>query len=121
MPEMPKFGDPCNGCGFCCIAEQCAVSVGVFGEQELCPALEQGEGRFNCGLMRNAGDYGVGQEWSHDLMTQSFRILLGAGGGCDAGPEATEEQAAQMRAYADKQLEAVPDDVRMLVNLMRGK
>lgn len=45
IQNKPKEGDPCNGCGVCCLSEQCPVSVEVFGNQELCPALEKTDDR----------------------------------------------------------------------------
>lgn len=50
--QKPRFGDACNRCGYCCRNRQCDVSHAVFGDQDLCPALEQyADGTTSCALM----------------------------------------------------------------------
>ncbi|MDH5185228.1 MAG: hypothetical protein OEX12_15200 [Gammaproteobacteria bacterium] len=37
----PKFGDPCNSCGWCCLTEVCSVGVGITGSTKLpCKLLD---------------------------------------------------------------------------------
>lgn len=82
-PEKPPVGHPCNGCGFCCASEPCLVSQGVFGiglDYGPCPALEWGEGRFWCGLLRSPEAYGM--EGAEPLLRQLLGVDIGAG--CDA-------------------------------------
>ncbi|NML61806.1 hypothetical protein HHL21_12085 [Massilia sp. RP-1-19] len=56
--QKPKFGEPCNGCGYCCTMEPCKLA------QEFlrcmtgpCVALETRDGRAICGLVRNPLGY----------------------------------------------------------------
>ena len=52
MPEKPKFGDPCNGCGFCCAVELCSVAEMIFDDNTLpCPLLSFHDGRSWCKLV----------------------------------------------------------------------
>lgn len=75
MLLKPKFGERCNGCGWCCEQEQCLISVEMFGKEPgACRALQYADGRTYCGLVRMA---------SPDLQP-SLAFLLGLGMGCDA-------------------------------------
>lgn len=81
-PCLPKplYGEPCNGCGLCCLAVPCpiaeellSVSVGS------CPALEYEDGRFWCGLIRNAHKHLPGMRdkpWVDEYMRE---FMLGTG------------------------------------------
>lgn len=101
--EKPAEWSPCNSCGLCCIKEQCPVSLGMFGEHSVCPALQPDGDALKCALMIDATPYlpadrqAQGEEW-----TQAIRLVLGAGNGCDSGAELTVEQAelVQGRFYA---------------------
>lgn len=74
-PEKPRFGSPCNGCGFCCAAEQCDISVQVFGAVGApCPAMQFEAGRFYCGVLREAPA----------IVQPLIAYALGIGRGCDA-------------------------------------
>lgn len=86
-PEKPAFGSPCNGCGFCCAAEQCEISLQVFGDVGApCPAMQFEDGRFHCGVLRDAPP----------VVQPLIAYVLGIGRGCDADdpetstPESTE-------------------------------
>jgi hypothetical protein len=74
-PEKPRWGEPCNGCGFCCAAEVCAIGLAIFGKQQPAPALEFDGGRFWCGAVRMAERDGCGP---------LYRMVLGIGMGCDS-------------------------------------
>lgn len=76
-PEKPPKGEACNGCGYCCAAEQCLLSLELFGPVGApCPALEFDvpTRRFYCGVLRDA---------PHSIQP-TIAFLLGAGMGCDA-------------------------------------
>lgn len=41
LPQKPKFGTACNGCGICCALELCEAGKIVFlGASAPCPALK---------------------------------------------------------------------------------
>lgn len=97
--SKPLYSKPCNGCGVCCIAEQCSVSVELFAEKDRCPALEWEQGRYWCGLMRTPGKYGAnlpnfdflaeetglrGGVSLEEINAGYYRTLIGQGRGCDA-------------------------------------
>jgi hypothetical protein len=83
--EKPKKGEACNGCGVCCIAEQCPVSIVVFGEKSLCPALKREDSGYFCDLTRNSGQYlNLDQDWKQEWMNKHFAELIGVGVGCDS-------------------------------------
>jgi hypothetical protein len=51
--DKPAYGDPCNGCGLCCLTGPCEVAreyLHVPGGQP-CPALEYDFGRYWCGML----------------------------------------------------------------------
>lgn len=76
-PEKPKWGDPCNGCGYCCASEVCKIGVQVHGPkvQAPCPSMNFHDGRFWCGVVEKM----AGMEIEFDLM-----LVMGIGFGCDS-------------------------------------
>ena len=117
----PMYGDPCNGCGLCCIAVQCPISVAVFGEASICPALEQAGNSWACGLVRNTAEYVPDiTEWGGKTLTEAFALMLGAGLGCDGSTnEDDEARIAEyrpiMRAKAEQAIAAASEDARVLL------
>ncbi|WP_147019947.1 hypothetical protein [Methylorubrum extorquens] len=97
LPVKPAFGSPCNGCGYCCAQEPCAVArefVGA-GEDGPCPALEREDGRFVCGMIVRPIFYigrAAGLDGAADAAPSAedaaiggqIAEALGAGRGCDA-------------------------------------
>src|ERR1700693_525640 len=98
--QKPKFGESCNGCGYCCNAQPCMLA------QEFlkctagpCVALEIRDGRAICGLVRNPLGYlfkaahpeAIVPVLDAPLDVEESRLLsvdiaaaLGVGVGCDA-------------------------------------
>ncbi len=78
-PEKPKFGQPCNGCGFCCASEVCEIGLGIFGKDTPapCPAMTFKRGRFECGAVNAADKMGPAEGLY-------LRLRLGIGLGCDS-------------------------------------
>lgn len=71
----PKFGERCNGCGYCCLNEQCLISRELFGKEPgPCRALQFEGGRYYCGVVREAPAE----------LQPTIAFLLGLGMGCDA-------------------------------------
>ncbi|MDP4026313.1 hypothetical protein Q8W71_27190 [Methylobacterium sp. NEAU 140] len=87
LPLKPKVGAPCNGCGLCCAAEPCGIArefIGA-GVEGPCPAMEFGEGRFWCGMVRRPGHYlGLPHAWADETIGATIAGMLGTGQGCDA-------------------------------------
>jgi hypothetical protein len=100
----PGLGNACNGCGLCCLAEQCDVSLDLFGTQEVCPALLLKEGKYNCDLVSHPKRYvyrvpieqiwrwmpPVGHEFP-EVVQAHFKLVFGIGFGCDAEFEQEED------------------------------
>ena len=46
-----EYPNPCARCGFCCLAEQCPISIARNGPQEVCQHLSFSEhGQATCGI-----------------------------------------------------------------------
>lgn len=122
-PDKPRYGEPCNGCGMCCIAVQCVVSVGLFGEQSLCPALTQAGNALACGLMIDTAAHVPDvTAWGGKALTEAFSLMIGSGIGCDgqADGEPDDEMArAAMFAKAREKIASASPEARMLVNYFR--
>jgi hypothetical protein len=83
-PEKPPWGEPCNGCGYCCAAELCPVGRAVHGEDHPapCPSMKFRDGRFWCEAVTVAESISP----EHGAF---IRFRLGIGVGCDSrDPEA---------------------------------
>lgn len=90
-PEKPAYGETCNGCGFCCAAEPCAVAKEFLKATEgPCPAMEFSieDSRFYCGMMTRPGYHlGLATDIASHVnrsMGNLFAMMLGAGRGCDS-------------------------------------
>lgn len=105
MIDKPPHGQPCNGCGRCCIEMLCPLALALFGEPEYrqCPALEPDGERFACGLIKHPMVHALKQTLLHgaDAMAKAAAHLVGSGRGCDAqldGEPADEIWRENMRA-----------------------
>lgn len=115
--DKPAEGDPCNGCGLCCIAQVCDLGV-TLGDDRNCRALIQNtDNTFSCGLVLDPYrflDADAVKPWRIiDEMSggnageQALKKMnaegLGAGRGCDSD----DEEAAQIleEAHANWQLD----------------
>jgi len=84
----PRFGEPCNGCGFCCIQEPCDLAR-EFLDCRIgpCRALEYEDGRTYCGLLRRPIHYIAGIADNPALsgpLQARIAFTLAIGSGCDA-------------------------------------
>lgn len=124
LPDKPSYGQPCNGCGLCCIAVQCPVSVALFGEQELCPAIEQAGNAVACGLMINTVNYVPDlPAWGGKALTETFGLIIGSGIGCDgqgADEIVTEEARQSIRDKAAQKIAQASPEAAVLVQYFRG-
>lgn len=58
LPAKPALGAPCNGCGYCCSREPCALAQEFLRcTSGPCVALERQGGKTLCGLVRNPLGY----------------------------------------------------------------
>jgi len=87
MLAKPKYGEPCNRCGQCCIKFPCPVGKLLFQQKTgRCPALEQDGDRFSCGLVANPQKYVPPSAGPVELssLSKAAKVFIDAGGGCDA-------------------------------------
>lgn len=127
----PLFGEPCNGCGFCCMRSLCPIGASVFGDPDPvvrrvfparapCPALtKRDDGSFGCGVIMHPDKYpgteraiqkfGVAQV----IADVSFFLGITSRAGCDAVSDAEEGTRRYKKARAAMQAvhHAIPDDV----------
>lgn len=106
--KKPSFGQACNGCGYCCSEEPCRLAQEFLHcTKGPCIALEQVDGKYSCGLVRNplgylykaanpASDFSPLSEAplseeGHQLSIE-IATALGLGQGCDS---ADDEESAQ--------------------------
>jgi hypothetical protein len=96
-PSKPAAGDPCNGCGVCCLTEPCPLGRVLSGRRTgACAALRWGDGRYRCGALSSPQAL---LEWRlprglHGLVPALARLLarlagrwIAAGRGCDCSLE----------------------------------
>ncbi|MGY4829388.1 hypothetical protein ACVNIS_12490 [Sphaerotilaceae bacterium SBD11-9] len=84
-PSKPAQGEPCNGCGVCCMAEPCPVGLLVSRRREgACAALvwSAPERRYRCGVVSEPQRH-VGVRWMARLLSRAARRWIAAGQGCD--------------------------------------
>ncbi|OWQ93318.1 hypothetical protein CDN99_02195 [Roseateles aquatilis] len=94
-PPKPAIGQPCNGCGVCCLAEPCPLGMVVSLKRTgACRALEwSDEGhQYRCGMLTHPARY-VGlrtlnpEGLLNRLIRRYARRMIAAGIGCDADIE----------------------------------
>lgn len=86
-PPKPAVGEPCNGCGVCCVSEACPVAMVLFLRRHgKCPALQwcDREGRYRCGLV---ADPQAHLSWLPAGLSSWFsrraQRFIASGQGCD--------------------------------------
>jgi len=114
LPKPPA-GDSCNGCGYCCAMQPCALAEEFLAcTVGPCVALEAQGGRTACGLVRNPLGYLF--KAAHPevdvpvlaapvvtaealALSQEIARALGVGRGCDSDDDAESAAwPAQLRA-----------------------
>jgi hypothetical protein len=99
-PHKPALGQPCNGCGVCCLAEPCPLGQLLSRRRTGdCAALrwEPASGLYRCGALRapvevlQAALPVAPGRWLQPLLLPLLRRLAGrwiaAGRGCDCSLE----------------------------------
>ncbi|MBV8618675.1 MAG: hypothetical protein JOY84_07430 [Curvibacter sp.] len=91
-PDRPAFGQPCNGCGQCCLAEPCPLGMLVSRRRHgACAALcwHPGAAQYRCGLLEDPAAL-LGPRWRwlasrlRPWLVRCIRRWIAAGAGCDA-------------------------------------
>jgi hypothetical protein len=80
-PAKPAWGQPCNGCGVCCLSEPCPAGVWVSRRRQgACTAVrwDASGHRYRCGLVDAA------RPWLGAVV----RRWIAAGRGCDSDAQA---------------------------------
>lgn len=84
LKPKPKYGDPCNGCGICCIATTCLFGQAVLKHDDSgpCPAFEMGAG---CGLILHPERHKPFETYVYGAaqMSGAAHHIVSAGTGCD--------------------------------------
>ena len=90
-PAKPAWGQACNGCGVCCVAEPCPVGVLVSRRRSgSCAALLWSEpaSRYACGLVSDPGRVlSVRWRWATRIISSLARRFVSTGSGCDSDAE----------------------------------
>jgi len=89
--KKPKIGEPCNGCGICCMNQTCqngsyvlrlVKNIGDYHKGR-CPALvDNKNGTFSCGIILNPKRY-IKRNYPEHILKKYFKILIGSENGCD--------------------------------------
>lgn len=86
------YPNPCTHCGFCCIAQQCPVSIAVHGQMprgKVCPSLSFTGDTSSCALVAKLGPE-----------------IMGSGAGCCISAQVV----IQGKAY---DFASLPEDVKI--------
>lgn len=84
--QKPAEGARCNGCGYCCQAEACSLSLEYLHSEEApCIALEFDGEQYRCGLVMHASKYLKTPAFGDELIRGLLTRALGVGYGCDCG------------------------------------
>lgn len=93
-PAKPALGEACNGCGVCCAAEPCPVSLTLlWPHQAPCRALiwNEAEHRYLCGMVSDPARF---LRWLPDRFSLAasrlFKRWIAADTVCDADVELSE-------------------------------
>lgn len=90
-PAKPALGQPCNGCGLCCLAEPCPLGMLLSRRRSgPCAVLRWSDAqqRYLCGALADAAQaVAAGGGWRALAWQRLLRRWIAAGDGCDADLE----------------------------------
>ena len=90
-PAKPALGKPCNGCGVCCAAEPCPVSLALLWPHTApCKALlwNDNDKRYLCGMVIEPSLFVKWcPKWMDKLASKLFKRWIAAGTLCDSEVE----------------------------------
>ena len=93
-PHKPALGQACNGCGVCCAAEPCPVSLALlWPHQAPCRALiwSETEYRYLCGMVSHPSQFLRWLPSRFNLAaSRLFKRWIAADTVCDADAELSE-------------------------------
>jgi len=104
----------CVGCGFCCKKASCVLSVKIYGNVDVCPALvwDEGNRRYWCKACQVAGELGV-----------KYRADLSIGEGCCCSLNSDRQNIPPpktARIYPTP-IKNYPQEVKVLLKHMAGQ
>lgn len=93
-PAKPSEGQPCNGCGICCIAEPCPLGMlislkrtgrckAVRWVAEFDESAQEVAGRYVCSALLPEGNSARNSGFLFAIRRWAVRRWIGAGQGCD--------------------------------------
>ena len=92
-PPKPALGQPCNGCGVCCLWEPCPLGQVISRKRRgACTALRWDEEKqlYRCGALTDTEALlGPRWRWLAPGLKRLARRWIAAGVGCDAALDAT--------------------------------
>jgi hypothetical protein len=112
-PPKPAEGQPCNGCGVCCLSEPCPVGMLLSRRRRgACKALRwsEPERRYVCGMLRQPlqtlGWPGTGNSpFTRALGRWLARLCarwIAAGSGCDSNLQISQDSAPEHPGQATR-------------------
>ncbi|MCU0763988.1 MAG: hypothetical protein MUF76_13790 [Hydrogenophaga sp.] len=94
-PPKPALGQPCNGCGVCCLWEPCPLGQVVSRKRTgACRALRWDDAQrlYRCGVLTDTEALlGPRWQWLARPLRRLAHRWIAAGVGCDASLEATPD------------------------------
>lgn len=89
-PDKPTVGQPCNGCGICCVLATCPLGrLRFLRRRGPCPALiwAPDDQRYICGLLAAPQHYFFLPQIAAPLARQLTARWIAADTGCDCSAE----------------------------------
>lgn len=112
--QKPKIGEPCNGCGLCCLSRVCKNGayalrlVSRLGDdaEGPCPAvIKCADGTYACDIVINPNKYLKDKTYPAKVKSRNFAFLIGSGTGCDEPfPNDSLEEMTKLQELSERLL-----------------